>query len=52
MTIEPAYASAEGNVKEDYMEFFSAFPLYYYKFPETGFSWGVFFVFFCFLNVN
>lgn len=38
MTSEPAYASAEGNIKEDYMKFLSAFPLYQYKFPETGFS--------------
>lgn len=27
MTIEPAYASSEGNVKEDHMEFFSIIPV-------------------------
>lgn len=38
MTIKPAYDSAEGNIKEDYLEFFSDFPLSQYKFPEAEFS--------------
>lgn len=42
MTIKAAYDSAEGNIKEDYMEFFSAFPLCQYNFPEAvSFSFNV-----------
>lgn len=41
MTIKAAYDSAEGNIKEDYMEFFSAFPLRQYKFPEAVFFFNV-----------
>lgn len=50
MTIKPAYDSAEGNIKEDYMEFFSAFPLYQYKFPGWILLKGGFFFWFFFLR--